>query len=180
VLLQRRARTLNSHPGQVSFPGGRSEAEDVDAAATALREAQEETGLDPSGVEVLASLPDLPLAASNHLVTPVLPGGACRRASLRSTTPRLWRCSGPGRAAARPRQPVHLDAEPRWRDRAGVRHRRHDRVGVSPPACWTACSRPPGGRSRDRSVERPITLEARPHRAAAVLPCCRCRDAVMP
>lgn len=72
VLLQRRARTLNSHPGQVSFPGGRSEPEDADAAATALREAQEETGLDPSGVEVLASLPDLPLAASNHLVTPVL------------------------------------------------------------------------------------------------------------
>lgn len=72
VLLQRRAATLSSHPGQVSFPGGRSELEDADAAATALREAQEETGLDPSGVEVLASLPDLPLAASNHLVTPVL------------------------------------------------------------------------------------------------------------
>ncbi len=72
VLLQRRARTLNSHPGQVSFPGGRSEPEDADAAATALREAEEETGLDPAGVEVLAVLPDLPLAASNHLVTPVL------------------------------------------------------------------------------------------------------------
>lgn len=72
VLLQRRARTLSSHPGQVSFPGGRSEPDDADAAATALREAQEETGLDPAGVEVLASLPDLPLAASNHLVTPVL------------------------------------------------------------------------------------------------------------
>jgi 8-oxo-dGTP pyrophosphatase MutT (NUDIX family) len=178
VLLQRRARTLNSHPGQVSFPGGRSEAEDVDAAATALREAQEETGLDPSGVEVLASLPDLPLAASNHLVTPVLPGGGCcRRASLRSTTPRLWRCSGPGRAAARPRQPVHLDAEPRWRDRAGVRHRRHDRVGVSPPACWTACSRPPGGRSRDR----PWSARSRWRRGRIVpLPCCRAADAVMP
>ncbi|MDQ4215336.1 CoA pyrophosphatase [Microbacterium capsulatum] len=72
VLLQRRASTLSSHPGQVSFPGGRSEPEDADAAATALREAQEETGLDPAGVEVLAALPDLPLAASNHLVTPVL------------------------------------------------------------------------------------------------------------
>jgi 8-oxo-dGTP pyrophosphatase MutT (NUDIX family) len=59
VLLQRRAATLSSHPGQVSFPGGR-------------REAQEETGLDPSGVEILATLPEIPLAASNHLVTPVL------------------------------------------------------------------------------------------------------------
>ncbi|MVQ41627.1 NUDIX domain-containing protein [Microbacterium sp. MAH-37] len=72
VLLQRRAATLSSHPGQVSFPGGRREAQDADAIATALREAQEETGLDPAGVEILATLPELPLAASSHVVTPVL------------------------------------------------------------------------------------------------------------
>ncbi|NKF32243.1 CoA pyrophosphatase, partial [Pseudomonas sp. BGM005] len=72
VLLQRRAATLSSHPGQVSFPGGRREEQDADAVATALREAQEETGLDPAGVDVLATLAELPLAASNHLVTPVL------------------------------------------------------------------------------------------------------------
>jgi 8-oxo-dGTP pyrophosphatase MutT (NUDIX family) len=72
VLLQRRAATLSSHPGQVSFPGGRREPGDADAVATALREAQEETGLDPAGVEVLATLDELPIAASNHLVTPVL------------------------------------------------------------------------------------------------------------
>lgn len=72
VLLQRRAPTLSTHPGQVSFPGGGWEPGDADAAATALREAEEETGLDPAGVEVLAILPELPLAASNHRVTPVL------------------------------------------------------------------------------------------------------------
>lgn len=72
VLLQRRAPTLSSHPGQVSFPGGRVESTDADAVATALREAEEETGLDPAGVEVLSTLPVIPLAASNHLVTPVL------------------------------------------------------------------------------------------------------------
>lgn len=72
VLLQRRAANLASHPGQVSFPGGRHEPGDTDAAATALREAQEETGLDPDGVEILAMLPELPLAISNHVVTPVL------------------------------------------------------------------------------------------------------------
>ncbi|MBO0980950.1 CoA pyrophosphatase [Microbacterium sp. SD291] len=72
VLLQRRAATLSSHPGQVSFPGGRREDDDADAAATALREAEEETGLDPDGVEVLATLSELPVAPSNYLVTPVL------------------------------------------------------------------------------------------------------------
>ncbi|HWS49768.1 MAG TPA: CoA pyrophosphatase [Microbacterium sp.] len=72
VLLQRRASTLSSHPGQVSFPGGRRDPGDADAVATALREAEEETGLDPAGVEVLAALPEIPLAASNHRVTPVL------------------------------------------------------------------------------------------------------------
>ncbi|WP_144794465.1 CoA pyrophosphatase [Microbacterium paludicola] len=72
VLLQRRASTLSSHPGQVSFPGGGHEPDDRDDVDTALREAREETGLDPEGVEVLATLPELPLAASNHRVTPVL------------------------------------------------------------------------------------------------------------
>lgn len=72
VLLQRRAATLSSHAGQVSFPGGRRDPEDADIVATALREAEEETGLDPSGVEILAALPELPLAVSNFLVTPVL------------------------------------------------------------------------------------------------------------
>lgn len=72
VLLQRRASTLSSHPGQVSFPGGGHDPEDRDCVDTALREAEEETGLDPTGVEILATLPELPLAASNHLVTPVL------------------------------------------------------------------------------------------------------------
>lgn len=56
----------------MSFPGGRREEQDADAVATALREAEEETGLDPAGVEVLATLSELPLAASNHRVTPVL------------------------------------------------------------------------------------------------------------
>ncbi|WP_309064802.1 NUDIX hydrolase [Microbacterium sp.] len=72
VLLQRRSATLSSHAGQVSFPGGRRDAHDADAVATALREAEEETGLDPSGVEVLGTLPDLPVMPSRYIVTPVL------------------------------------------------------------------------------------------------------------
>ena len=72
VLLQRRAATMGYHPGQISFPGGGAEPSDADASATALREAVEETGLDPTGVEVLGALPVLGIPASNNLVTPVL------------------------------------------------------------------------------------------------------------
>lgn len=72
VLLLERAATLRSHAGQVAFPGGRVDASDAGPVAAALREAVEETALDPAGVEVLGTLPTLPLAASDHLVTPVL------------------------------------------------------------------------------------------------------------
>ena len=71
VLLQRRAATMGHHPGQISFPGGGVDASDSDPGATALREAVEETGLDPAGVEILGMLPELPLPVSNNLVTPV-------------------------------------------------------------------------------------------------------------
>lgn len=72
VLLLSRAATLRSHAGQVAFPGGRIDADDDGPVAAALREAQEETGLDPAGVDVLGALPRVPLAFSRHLVTPVL------------------------------------------------------------------------------------------------------------
>ena len=72
VLLLARATTLCAHPGQVAFPGGRLDPGDDGPVAAALREAEEETGLDPSGVEVLGALPAVPLEFSGHLVTPVL------------------------------------------------------------------------------------------------------------
>ncbi len=72
VLLTRRSLTLTHHPGQVSFPGGGIDPGDAGPEAAALREAQEETGLDPTGVRVLGTLPPLPVTASRNLVTPVL------------------------------------------------------------------------------------------------------------
>ncbi|HEY5224146.1 MAG TPA: CoA pyrophosphatase [Microbacteriaceae bacterium] len=71
VLLLRRSDTLDNHPGQIAFPGGRLEASDTDATAAALREAVEETGLDPAGLEPLGTLPELSVPVSNHVVTPV-------------------------------------------------------------------------------------------------------------
>lgn len=72
ILLTQRAVTLRKHPGQVAFPGGMRDPEDVSMAACALREAEEETGLDPGGVSVLGELPAAPLTVSNFLVTPVI------------------------------------------------------------------------------------------------------------
>lgn len=72
VLVLQRAASLRNHPGQVAFPGGAVDPGDADAVATALREAREEVGLDPSGVRIVATLPAFWIPVSNFLVTPVL------------------------------------------------------------------------------------------------------------
>jgi len=81
VLLTQRTDHLNDHPGQISFPGGRAEASDADATATALREAHEEVGLEAFEVEVLGSLPTY-TTSTGFIVTPVVglvqPGAALR------------------------------------------------------------------------------------------------------
>lgn len=72
VLLVGRSAGLTHHPGQVAFPGGRLDPEDDGPVACALREAREETGLDPAGVQVLGTLGTLAVPVSRHAVTPVL------------------------------------------------------------------------------------------------------------
>ena len=71
VLLTQRSLHLSSHSGQIAFPGGKADAADADAVATALREAQEEIGLDPKRVRVLGALPVYP-TNSSFLITPVV------------------------------------------------------------------------------------------------------------
>ena len=71
VLLTQRTAHLSKHAGQISFPGGRQEPTDPDPVATALREAQEEVGLDPSRVRVLGTLPTY-ATGTGFMVTPVV------------------------------------------------------------------------------------------------------------
>lgn len=71
VLLTQRQPHLKAHAGQISFPGGRSEPTDEDAVYTALREAQEEVGLDPDRVRILGTLPFYN-TISGFRVTPVV------------------------------------------------------------------------------------------------------------
>jgi 8-oxo-dGTP pyrophosphatase MutT (NUDIX family) len=71
VLLTQRSDRLSDHPGQISFPGGRAEPEDLTAIATALREAEEEIGLTQDFVQVLGTQPRY-TTITGYIVTPVV------------------------------------------------------------------------------------------------------------
>ena len=71
VLLTQRTAHLSTHSGQVALPGGKVDEEDDSVAATALREAQEEVGLEPRHVEVLGAMPEY-VTGTSFIVTPVV------------------------------------------------------------------------------------------------------------
>jgi 8-oxo-dGTP pyrophosphatase MutT (NUDIX family) len=111
LLLIERARAMRSHAGQPAFPGGALDPGDAGPIAAALREAQEETELDPSGVEPFALLPDLWVPVSDFIVTPVL-------AWWREPSP--VRVADPSEVASVHRVPIEELADPARRMR--VRH----------------------------------------------------------
>lgn len=71
ILLTERTTHLSTHSGQVAFPGGKADPTDADAAHTALREAQEEIGLEPGLVEVVGTLPTY-TTGTQFIITPVV------------------------------------------------------------------------------------------------------------
>lgn len=111
VLLVQRSDTLRDHAGQPAFPGGALDPGDADAASAALREAAEETGLDPAGVEIVGTLPDLYLSVSGFVVTPFI--GWWRR-------PSQVRAVDPGETALVARVPIAELVDPA--NRLLVRH----------------------------------------------------------
>lgn len=106
VLLLRRAETLNSHPGQVAFPGGAVDATDAGPVDASLREAAEEVGVLPAGIRPVALLPELNLTFSGYRVTPVI-------AQWREPSP--VRVVDPAETAAVARVPVSWLVDPAHR-----------------------------------------------------------------
>lgn len=111
LLLIERAHDLRSHAGQPAFPGGAVDPSDQGPVDAALREAREETGLEPSGVEPFALLPDLWVPVSDFIVTPVI-------AWWRDPSP--VRAADPTEVASVHRVPIDELADPAHRMR--VRH----------------------------------------------------------
>ncbi|MDQ2823390.1 MAG: CoA pyrophosphatase, partial [Pseudomonadota bacterium] len=71
MLLTQRTAHLNHHPGQISFPGGRAEAYDSSPIETALRESEEEIGLQRRHTDIIGVLPDY-ITGTGYRVTPVV------------------------------------------------------------------------------------------------------------
>jgi 8-oxo-dGTP pyrophosphatase MutT (NUDIX family) len=111
LLVLQRAATMRNHAGQPAFPGGAADPEDKDAAATALREANEEVGLDPATATVLTTLPQLYIPVSSFVVTPVL--------AWWHSPHEVWPCQ-PAEVAHVARIPVSQLVDPQNRIR--VRH----------------------------------------------------------
>jgi 8-oxo-dGTP pyrophosphatase MutT (NUDIX family) len=72
LLFVLRSADLRAHPGQIAFPGGSAEPGDADVVATALREANEEVGVEPENVEILGLLSPFATVVSDRWVTPVI------------------------------------------------------------------------------------------------------------
>jgi 8-oxo-dGTP pyrophosphatase MutT (NUDIX family) len=111
VLLTERAATLRSHAGQPAFPGGRIDPGDPGPVGAALREAEEETGVEPGSVAVFGRLPELYLQPSDFMVASVL---AWWR------VPGPLRIGSPSEVAAVRRVPVDELSDPA--NRLRVRH----------------------------------------------------------
>ena len=70
LILTKRTEDVPTHKGQIAFPGGGFEAGDGDLISTALRETQEEIGLEPGDVEIIGTLDDTVAVTSRHVVRP--------------------------------------------------------------------------------------------------------------
>lgn len=117
VLIERVEYEGDHHSGEVSLPGGKADPGDVDAIATALREAEEEVGLDPraAGVEVVGRLDALWVPPGNFLVTPVVAVATRRPAFVADPREVAAILEAPVTAFLPGIPPVIVDPDPRGR-----------------------------------------------------------------
>jgi 8-oxo-dGTP pyrophosphatase MutT (NUDIX family) len=86
VVLTKRRADLRRHAGEISFPGGRKDAEDADLKTTALREAEEEIGLPRDQVDLIGELPPTSTFVTNYVIHPfvgMIPTGVVWQVSAR-------------------------------------------------------------------------------------------------
>ena len=109
IVLTERLSYDGYHSGEVSFPGGKAEAFDADAAATALREANEEVELDgdQAGVEIMGNLDEMFIPVSDFRITPVV-ATARRMPALRAHPGEVARILTPPVTAFLPNAPVEV------------------------------------------------------------------------
>jgi 8-oxo-dGTP pyrophosphatase MutT (NUDIX family) len=109
IVLIERSTGGGHHSGEVSFPGGKAEPEDVDVVATALREATEEVGLDPvaAGVRVVGPLEPFWIPVSDFAVTPVV-ALAANRPVLQASPDEVARIVEPRMDAFLPDAPIRI------------------------------------------------------------------------
>lgn len=79
LLLTERTDHVAHHKGQISFPGGARDSQDLNLLGTARRESREEIGLDEASTEILGALDDTPTMSSNFLITPFVAFLNCHR-----------------------------------------------------------------------------------------------------
>jgi 8-oxo-dGTP pyrophosphatase MutT (NUDIX family) len=117
VLTERVEYGTDHHSGEVSLPGGKADPGDADAIATALREAEEEVGLDPdaAGVEVVGRLDALWIPPSNFLVTPIVAVAARRPAFVPDPREVAAILEAPVAAFLPDVAPMIVDPDPRGR-----------------------------------------------------------------
>ncbi|MCM0605604.1 MAG: CoA pyrophosphatase [Xanthomonadaceae bacterium] len=85
LLLTKRTESVETHKGQIAFPGGRMDLGETDPRVTATREALEEVGLESSHIDIVGELPLLPVYASSHLIHPVVAIGKSKSHEMELT-----------------------------------------------------------------------------------------------